>query len=286
MIITDAQVHVWRPETADRPWPDGTRDYAHGDAMPAETMVRLMDATGVHRAVLVPPSWEGDRNDYCAAAARAHPERFTVAGRIPLDRPKDAGELRRWCAAGALRGIRLTFSRGASREWLRDGTAEWLWPAAQAAGVPVFLFAPGLLDEVARIARRYPRLRIAVDHLALGTELRDQEIDPVLDALLPLAAFENVAVKATSLPSYVSEEFPFPSLHARISRVIDAFGVRRVFWGSDVTRLPVAYRECVELFTCALPFLSGEDRSWVMGRALSEWIGWSADPRADKIVLR
>jgi predicted TIM-barrel fold metal-dependent hydrolase len=30
-MVTDAQVHVWEPETPDRPWPAGARDWAHGD---------------------------------------------------------------------------------------------------------------------------------------------------------------------------------------------------------------------------------------------------------------
>jgi predicted TIM-barrel fold metal-dependent hydrolase len=234
----------------------------------------MMDDAGVDRAVLVPPSWEGDRNDYCAEAARAHPHRFAVAGRVPLDIPISAEALKDHCDQSALRGIRLTFARGAAQQWLRDGTADWLWPVAAEIDMPVFLYAPDLLDEVARIARAHPRLRIILDHLAIRTSLRNGEIDPVLDQLLKLADLGNVAVKATSLPSYVTEDYPFPSLHHRIRRVVEGFGPRRVFWGSDVTRLPVSYAAARRLFTEELDFLSTNDLEWIMGRALSEWIHW------------
>ena len=40
-----------------------------------------MSKAGVDRIIIVPPSWEGDRNDLALAAAQAHPERFAVMGR-------------------------------------------------------------------------------------------------------------------------------------------------------------------------------------------------------------
>ncbi len=33
-----------------------------------------MGKAGVDRAILVPPSWEGDRNDVALEAAQAHPD--------------------------------------------------------------------------------------------------------------------------------------------------------------------------------------------------------------------
>ena len=45
--------------------------------------LKEMDAAGVARVVIVPPSWEGDRNDLALEAARLHPDRFAVMGRPP-----------------------------------------------------------------------------------------------------------------------------------------------------------------------------------------------------------
>jgi len=41
-----------------------------------------MDLAGVRRIVIVPPSWEGDRNELALEAARLYPDRFAVMGRI------------------------------------------------------------------------------------------------------------------------------------------------------------------------------------------------------------
>lgn len=274
MLITDAQVHLWLPDTPDRPWPPGTHAFAHGASMSPEEMIRMMDSANVDRALLVPPSWAGDRNDYCARAARKYPQRFAVAGRVPLDVPMRAEALAAWCKQYSLLGIRLTFSRGKSKEWLNDGTADWLWAAAQEAGIPVFLYTPGLIRQVDEIAAHFPDLKITLDHLTLHTEWRDDEIISPLRELVGLAQRPNISVKASSIPSYVTEPYPFRSVHEKLHRIINAFGAQRVFWGSDVTRLPVPYEECVALFMKELDFLSQEERRLIMGEALSSWIDW------------
>jgi len=44
--------------------------------------------------------------------------------------------------------------------------------------------------------------------------------------------------------------------------------------GTDLTRMPRTYRECISLFTEELPWLEGADLEWVMGRGVCKWLGW------------
>ncbi len=46
-----------------------------------------------------------------------------------------------------------------------------------------------------------------------------------------------------------------------------------MFWGTDITRMPCSWRQCVTLFTEELPWLKGRDLDLVMGEALCHWIG-------------
>lgn len=275
MLITDAQAHVWKADSPERPWPAGGADYAHGtDDYTDQMLIDEMEKAGVHRAVLVPPSFEGDYNDVCQQAAIDHPDRFAVMGRISLDDPASRELVSTWRDQPGMLGIRLTFSRLNHRAWLEDGTADWLWPAAEAAGVPLMVFAPGLVDKLRPIAQRHPGLRLVIDHVGIHTELRDDEIDGPINQTIGLADLDNVAVKLTSLPSVVTESYPFPSLHDRIARIVEAFGPERSFWGCDVTRLPCTYRQGVTLFTEELDFLDDRDLDWIMGRGIETWLGW------------
>jgi hypothetical protein len=47
-----------------------------------------------------------------------------------------------------------------------------------------------------------------------------------------------------------------------------------MFWGTDITRMPCSWRQCVTVFTEELPWLKGRDLDLVMGEALCSWVGW------------
>ena len=76
------------------------------------------------------------------------------------------------------------------------------------------------------------------------------------------------------MPRYSSEAYPYPQLHPYLRQVFDAFGPRRMFWGTDLTGIPCSYRQAITLFTEELPWLKGDDLDWVMGRGICEWLGW------------
>ena len=101
-MIVDSQVHIWAADTPERPWPPGEAARAHQPTpLTAERLLEKMDAAGVARAILVPPSWEGDRNDVVLAAAQRYPDRFAVMGRISLEAPESRARIP---AADAHRG--------------------------------------------------------------------------------------------------------------------------------------------------------------------------------------
>ena len=273
MLVVDAQVHIWGANTPERPWPPGRESQAQKPyPVTAGMILEGMDEAGVDRAVLVPPSWEGDRNDLACEAARLHPDRFAVMGRLAIERPESRDLIDAWKQQPGMLGIRLTF-HGALRALLTEGNAGWFWPAAEKAGIPLMVFVPGSVPVIDAIAERHPGLRFVIDHLALGAGKDDAAFAGLPD-VLKLARLPNVAVKASALPVYSSEPYPFPGLHKYVRQVYDAFGPRRTFWGTDWTRLPCTWREAISLFTEELPWLGDSDKDWIMGRAICEWLAW------------
>ena len=275
MLIVDAQIHLWAAETPDRPWPPGGAQRAQ-KPYPVTKDIALADMkeAGVDRAVVVPPSWEGERNDVALQAARLHPDRFAVMGRFPLEKLESRSLVEGWKGQPGMLGMRFTFNTEQHRRWLTDGTADWFWPAAERAGIPMMMSVSGQLPAVERIAERHPGLRLVIDHLGLRSGTKGEEAFAGLPALCALARRPNVAVKASALPCYSVEAYPFCDVHPHIRRVYDAFGPRRMFRGTDWTRLACPWRQAVTLFTEELSWLSTDDREWIMGRGLSEWLGW------------
>ena len=100
--------------------------------------------------------------------------------------------------------------------------------------------------------------------------------DPAVARFLTLAVARrpNVTVKVSALPTYAADNYPYKSLHPYLRRIYDAFGPERMFWGTDLSRLPCSYREAVTMFTEEMPWLKGRDLERVMGSAFVDWLGW------------
>lgn len=224
----------------------------------------------------MPPSWEGERNDLCLAAALHYPDRFAVMGRLDIDDSRNRSRIAGWRSGRGMLGIRLLIREGA--RWLEQRASHWLWKEAEAAGVPLTLAIRQSYPLVEEIAERYPGLRLSIDHLGCPHDAKGDAAFAHLPQLLQLARLSNIAVKASCVPAYSSDPYPFTSLHEPLRQVFDAFGPRRMFWGSDLSRLPCPYREAVSLFTEELPWLRGDDLACVLGRAACEWFGWSRTP--------
>ena len=60
---------------------------------------------------------------------------------------------------------------------------------------------------------------------------------------------------------------------ARVRRL----SVQRSYWGTDLTNTHAkgSYRQKITHFTEELPFLSEDDKDWIMGRAIMRWLGWT-----------
>jgi L-fuconolactonase len=275
VLVVDSQVHIWAASSPERPWPARHKPH-RPEPITAPDLLREMAAAGVDRVVLVPPSWEGERNDVVLAAARAHPDRFAVMGRLDPEAPHSREALRGWRGQPGMLGLRFTFHRPSLQPLLTEGRADWIWAEAERQGIPVMLTCPhAIIDHVERIAERHPGLRLTMDHLGLLPGTKDEEAFGQFDRLLALARRPNVAVKASALPCYTSDAYPYRRLHPYIRQAIDAFGPERVFWGTDLSRLPCSYRQAVTLFTDEMPWLAPRDKEWIMGRALCRWLGWN-----------
>src|ERR1700743_1779249 len=124
--------------------------------------------------------------------------------------------------------------------------------------------------------RRAPSEAAAADRSLRTLSSRPDDAAFVhLDRLLALAKLPNVAVKATGAPHYSTQGYPFRNIQDGLHRIFDAFGQKRFFWGTDITRMPCSYRQCVTFFTEELAWLKGADLEDVMGRGLCAWIGWN-----------
>jgi len=256
--IIDSHVHVWS---------DGTPPYPYADLVPcpnspvtAEHLLDVMQRSGTMQAVLVQPSVHGYDNSYIADCLRRFPGRFAAVGRVEPSRGDAADHLRRLVQEDGFVGLRLNLRQECD---LVGWQSRSLWTMAADLGIPIsLLLDPPFLPEVPTLARRFPDVSIVIDHLA--------RIRPALPGatqaqkdLLALARIPNVLLKVSAFQFLSQEPYPWENLHRMLTSVTDAFGPRRLMWGSDFPGDADTYDQALRLarnFTA----WSGEAGSWLL----------------------
>jgi L-fuconolactonase len=218
----------------------------HDRAYTFEDALAAMDAVGISASVLyVSPNYRTEivpdvfryDNSYAEEAALAHPDRFASVNRFDPRDPELADLMAETLRRPGTIGTRCTLVSEVEWEWLAQGVYEPLFAAAERQGVPLMIWVAGRAAEAAPIARRHPELTLVIDHMGLR-KFPHVDRDPWLQLpqLLELAPCPNVAVKLSAGPALSAEPYPFSDVWPNVHRIIDAFGVDRVMWGSDITR--------------------------------------------------
>lgn len=276
MLIVDSQLHLWKDAKMGGPHRQ-VPSYTVDDAL-AE-----MAAAGVDCAVIHPPGGLGEPvNALAVEAARAYPDKFCILGHFDLKSPDKEVIVARWRERPGMLGFRFTLSQGEQKAWWTDGTLDWFWPACEQAGLAVGLLATGSnIGVVGQIAERHPGLRLHIDHMGCGGgggASKDAAAFGSMREMEAVSKFPNVAVKLSGAPSLSSEPYPYRNIHPYIKQVFEAFGPDRCFWGTDLTRMPCSYEQCVTMFTEEMGWLKGRDLERVMGAAIVDWLGWKRTP--------
>jgi predicted TIM-barrel fold metal-dependent hydrolase len=276
MAIIDAQVHAYERDHPGRPW---LAQLQGPPEVTGDDMVAAMDAVGVDGALLVSP-WTLYRDDYSYAVEvhRDHGDRLALIAPFDFSRPDVSDAVAAWAATPGAVGVRLVCWRPPAAGAQDPGVAAVL-AGAERAGFPVCVLSWGRMDFVDDLARRHPEATIVVDHLGLVQTMKPPPPpDPFgdLGSVLALAAYPNVVVKVTGACTLSQEPYPFADLWGPIGRMIDAFGVDRLMWGTDWTRAVAhcSYHDAVAAFRDT-DRLDDAERDALMGGTLQRIFGWA-----------
>ncbi len=132
--------------------------------------------------------------------------------------------------------------------------------------------------ELARVAERHPGLQLICDHMGVGGDtIKQGRLDDAIAQTALLAKYPNVSVKVSAVPNYSAEAYPFRDFTPHLKKLFDAYGPKRCYWGTDMTNGfdKATYKQRITHFTEELPFLSEQDKDWVMGKAILERLKWA-----------
>lgn len=257
--------------------------------MDAETCIAVMDALGI-QGVLIDESWgrkpgsppapaiqlrDGSFRPIAPggqAASLKYPERFRYLLRVNHRDPDALSVMRHaaedpHCAA---------FRAMCWEEDLEDLEAGLYRPVLQTAaelGLPLFFQTLGHSSRLRPFVEEVPECKLVIDHVGLVKTRKGWE------DVLQMSEYPNVGLKWCHAGlAFPSDTYPFMPMQEALREAVSAFGQERVFWASDASMLRPKISWAETLFyvrECEL--LTGEERSWVLGRAARALLNW---PRA------
>ncbi|MFI1209791.1 MULTISPECIES: amidohydrolase family protein [Streptomyces] len=249
--VIDAHHHVWDLSRRDQDWITGQelaplrRDFTLADLEPEAR------AAGVTATVLVQTIDVPEETPEFLALAQDSDLVAGVVGWTDLTSPDVAralAVLREGPGGEHLVGIRHQVQGESDPRWLvRPDVLRGLAAVAEAGLVYDLVVRPHQLAAAHETARLLPGLTFVLDH-AGKPSIASGELRPWADAVRLLASLPNTVCKLSGMVTEADRgRWSVGDLRPYADTVLDAFGPRRLMFGSDwpVCRLAATYAEVV-----------------------------------------
>lgn len=268
-------MHVWSGDLTRFPFshPYNPAFKPQPVAGTAEMLLKEMDEYGIDGAVLVQPIWLGWDNSYLSECLKTWPRRFRAHGLINPEGPDRAYRLEYWMRGHGFSGMRFSPIYYEGREdWIDAESSLALWRKAEELGAVFnFFIATHQLPRLENMVRRFPGVKVVIDHLARA-DLKRPDASTEFEKLLKLAAYPNVRAKVSELQIIsATGQYPFRDTFPWVKRLYDAFGPDCLLWGTGFPgaaraqdgRLPLEKE--LSLVRKEIPFLTDDDRRKILG---------------------
>ena len=262
----DAHQHFWRYAPQEYPWITPAmaplmRDYLPPDLLP------LLQATGVDDTILVQARQGPDETQWLLDLAQGYPFIKGVVGWADPQDPQLDEQLFRWTAHSKLVGIRYELQNARDDVMLRPDFLGGLDVLRNYNLAFDFLIRPRHLPAACQAARKLPRQRFVVDHIAKPL-IKQGVMEPWAGDMRRLAACPNVFCKLSGMVTQADwTRWHSADLTPYLDVVFEAFGPARLLFGSDwpVCTLAAPYERVLSLVVDYIQRCSPAEQKLIMG---------------------
>lgn len=243
-------------------------DWSQERPSTVEALIAAMDAAGVAKAAVVHSSTTyGFDNSYVVDSCQRYPNRLVPVGSVDMLADDVSSVVRNWASKG-LAGLRI-FTGGSTKDFdpseLDNPKSFAAWDVLAELGLPMCIqTGPIGLPQVRMLATKFPTVNIILDHLA-----RPDVLDgpPYANAasLFAVAELPNVFLKLT--PRIFGDVKKGKASAATFfPHIVEAFGARRLAWGSNFPTSEGTLSEILATAQAGLADLNADDREWIFGK--------------------
>lgn len=230
--MIDAHFHIWQIARADYGWLTPAQGAIYRDVALADWRA-VSRPCGIAGGVLVQAAPTEAETAFLLAQAAAADDVLGVVGWVDLlarDAPQRIEALAR---NPKLKGLRPMLQDIPDPDWILQTALAPAFEAMLACDLAFdALITPQHLPRIALLARRYPGLRIVLDHGA-KPDIAHGQWQGWADALTRVSQLPNLVCKMSGLWTEAGGSAPVSALARYADHVLACFGATRVLWGSD-----------------------------------------------------
>lgn len=264
----DAHQHFWQYEAEKHAWIDDDMALIRQDFMPDDLWPRLQ-AQQIDGCVAVQADQTETETKFLLSLAAKHDFIKGVVGWIDLRSPRLAERLDHYEAEAKLVGFRhIVQSELDVNFLLREDFIRGLAELQSRNYSYDILIFPHQLGAALELARRFPEQRFVVDHLA-KPYIRDGFFDGWANLISALGERQNVYCKLSGMLTEAHwQAWTFAHLEPYLACVLEAFGPKRLMYGSDwpVCLLAGDYEAGHNVVERFIAKLSPSEQAAIMGK--------------------
>ena len=264
MFRIDAHHHLWQFSESEYGW-IGDLTVLRQNFTPDDLKLEMTKA-GISASVAVQARQTVEETAFLLRAAAEHEFIKGVVGWVPLIDAGVEGQLEHFARDKKLRGVRHVLQDEADERYmLREDFNRGVGMLKKFDLAYDILIFERHLPQTVSFVDKHPDQRFVVDHLA-KPRVRYNAISPWREQLTELAKRGNVYCKISGLATEGDHaKWTQAQLEPYIQTVLQAFGAKRVMFGSDwpVCLLAISYARWVELVTSELSKLSVDEQEHV-----------------------
>jgi L-fuconolactonase len=276
-IKIDAHQHYWEPKRGDYDWMPQDDPVLSRKYMPANLAASLTKH-GIAGTVLVQAAATVEETEYMLGIADASDSVAAVVGWVDFENPGHQHHLERLAQHPKFVGLRPMIQDIPDVDWMLRGDVQWAYQAIveldltfDALGFPVHL------DNFLTLLRRYPDMRVVIDH-SMKPQVRDHTERPEIfdrwvEGMSRLANQTRAYCKFSGLVTEAALDWTLDDLRPYADHLLAAFGPDRVMWGSDwpVCQLRASYDAWWEAAEALTAHLDQAERFRIFGGTAIEF---------------
>jgi len=266
MPRVDAHQHFWSVARGDYFWLSPASGPLYRDFGP-EDLAPLREAAGIESTVLVQAAQTEAETHFMLDIAARTTWIAGVVGWTDFEAPDAPDRIAALVAHPKLVGLRPMIQDIPDDAWMLKPELAPAFRSLQQAELAFdALVYPRHLGNLLQLLGRYPDLRVVIDHCA-KPQIRDGAFEPWATEMSRLARETGALCKLSGLVTEAAPNWTVGDLKPYVDHVLEAFGPRRLIWGSDwpVATLASSYGDWLSAAETLTGDLAPAERQAVFG---------------------